>query len=1351
MSQVPATSLTDILGPQVEPRQALRDALGYLNFSSGRHDPRFACNLNTLALGLEGSPGWSASQGQAESAGPPVWRHLQRLLSQEIEASRRDAEAGQATPFRELDQAERVVALTFDRLFPAYRRHHADLLGQQREDWLLNPFFVARACEAVLRQGGPWHEAERIVPAALAELNDYIGYRPVAVLHTSQKLEPYPHERVAPIPLYERGAGIAAGPHRGLIEHAMRILHETDAAILERFWFDLACFEELGCDPRPYDFDHPANKRPNYQFGTWDLEHLDGRGNYRRLVLQQTMLDALLDRATRPSELPAEELLVEAGTVLAGAILMAAAITGTRPDAHDSSVSLHTLLPEIAAGRDDFYRFWIERLPDRHAARLRAEAESLHQPFAGARQDLNRSLSRLRASQMQHVQLAQLFARMGFPSASRRQAQLVPAASARMMCQALSLLATARNAIEQHRWSQATPIWDEARDVVERAIQCGALPDPWNILGFQAQFPLYPAVENTVHDHRLDLLAMLVRQMLSTGALLHAAAASQGDVGACRDVSQRIWSLATWWDKFASTEVSSVDGFSGREAAESSDSVAKALAARRQAGSAAGDIAFWRKHAAEFHSPKAYALVVESLLDQRDYGASLGLLMQWLGEARDAPLADGPRSFFDLAVRWLRGVHGADSVHRATGADAMPADRRWNLTRRFFDVLEANADEYWEIPDFAPLTGAPRPNRASPPGQEPSPEEGQAELLDAEHEDAEHDERDEPLYGAAYEGMSYRDTTRDGVESDMLSGGADATRLELGVEAERISDRLAFLAALARLWKIAALAAANPEFDALRSDSLAAWRERALQNRDRLLRLLESVNEFRIPRSTGSQESLHEYDRLRSAKISLLARCISTCVETAMAAMLLRASETESAPGEPAWVDSVVRTLHSLLHGDAEAARQRFSKLIEDLHGQPILYVGLEKQGDPCKIVKSQTLKHSLLYLLRGFPAQGLLNETGRLIAAAHELERRRPAGAGAITEFDRLFDAGFQSLVDSLVTLADAHPEGGDLELVDSLQKLTEFLLHRWIEHSRSIRLAALERVADDSSWRRMVEFVERYGHDLFTPSLFNVGRLRAILHQGVDAWLKSLQENPPDEPPALLAALDVEVPLAEAADRLSMVFEAVVENFAEYRDYTATTTQSDRGEGLYVLLDFLRLKAHYDRFQWTIKPVALAHEILVRRNRHAAAEMWRRGVAERTAEAADWHLKRLEELVRKYGVRLATVADRLAERFVRPLTMDRIRALVGPAVEQARRGGPCPAFDALERDLQEFTERPTGAGFDTPPWLQHLTAEVEQVHVQFFLDEDDRDFVAWLPRRVLTWEDVRRQLSSEDAGGFA
>ena len=62
--------------------------------------------------------------------------------------------------------------------------------------------------EAVLSEGGPWNETKRIVDGAIRKLNDYIGYRPIAVLE-GKRHQAYPHEWVRPIPLYIENVGVA--------------------------------------------------------------------------------------------------------------------------------------------------------------------------------------------------------------------------------------------------------------------------------------------------------------------------------------------------------------------------------------------------------------------------------------------------------------------------------------------------------------------------------------------------------------------------------------------------------------------------------------------------------------------------------------------------------------------------------------------------------------------------------------------------------------------------------------------------------------------------------------------------------------------------------------------------------------------------------------------------------------------------------------------------------------------------------------------------------------------------------------------------------------------------------------
>ena len=258
-----------------------QDILGYLNFSSGTSDPRFLKNLCDLFARIDA----------ARAKGEPAWQALHQVLRAELQAVR-----GATDAFRHVDQAEAVLGLVFDAVLPAYREFHRDLLFHQTEESLFQPLFIGRVCEAVLQQGGPWHEADRIVPAALHQLNDYIGHRPVAVLRTEQKIQPYDHEWVRPIPLWIRGAGVAPGPYRELVETALAILDTTDPALLFDAMFALEQLDELAFDPRAYDFDHPVNKRPNYLFGQWDMNKLDNAGRCRRFVLQQATLDAMLDR-----------------------------------------------------------------------------------------------------------------------------------------------------------------------------------------------------------------------------------------------------------------------------------------------------------------------------------------------------------------------------------------------------------------------------------------------------------------------------------------------------------------------------------------------------------------------------------------------------------------------------------------------------------------------------------------------------------------------------------------------------------------------------------------------------------------------------------------------------------------------------------------------------------------------------------------------------------------------------------------------------------------------------------------------------------------------------------------------
>jgi hypothetical protein len=1299
---------------------AVEQVLGYLNFSSGAADPQFLANLNRIFV-----------LAAAQQAGVPAWLAAGRLLTERLAELRKES-----ATFRDADQASAVLELVFDQALPAYRRFHRDLLFHHSDESLFRPFFIGRVCEAVLQQGPPWDERDRVVGGSIARLNDYIGHRPVAALE-SQKLEPYKHEFVRPVPIFIRGAGVSVGTEQEVVTAALKLLEETDDAILTQACFDPDLLDELAIDPRAYDFDHPANKRPNYHFGQWDPHHLDNQGRFRRFVVQQVTLEALMRRLTDAPDIAPDELLVEAAAVLAGTILMASGISGEGPATFDSTVTLSKLLPRIARYRDQFYEQLFQKIGGPHGERLKQEAKERRQPFGGARQHLNAQLARQRASQLEHVHLAKIFAHMGHTQAAREEASVVPCASARMQCEMDCLMTTAQLACDRGDLQRAADWLPQIVDLLKRAIHCGAVIDPWNILGFDAHYSLFPALENSVRDHRADELVALTDRLWALYSRVWSEAAAVDHEELSQQVARQFKETAIWWHKFAVHEVSSVEAVDSRIVYKAAERVAQAMNVWQKAGAAAGDVAFWAPHAEMFDSPKAYALVIETLLDRGDYVATMALLVHWLSQV-DRIVLRADASWHDLTERWFGRMTSLAGVDPADGAAAR---KRWDTARKFLDYLEANAETYWHPPLFQLSGGA---------------------SAAIGNESAADDEEDEDRYASAYEGMVFRDSTDDGVEGSIFETDEGSTD-ELTAESRRVAERLDFLSTVAALWKFMAMGPAfraviqlevgSPEL-AQRTTAIRRWIEQAHANRAGLAELLTAISEYRIPAPSADHDSLVEYDRRRMMKESLLERAIAASVELAGAARLLAAALAVLGEQTPAADDEhgrIVSILAALMRRDNPSARSLCRELQALLAPQPLLYVPLAKGGAAAEIVAVRARQDALQDLLDWLPRLGLWLETCELLEVARQMERDHPVGPGAVTEYDELFKIGYRAIVESLVASAATWPEKPPDEedrneaLVSCLEKLTESLLSGWLGHSRTLRLSVLERIHDRATWKKTVAFIEQYGGEIFTQRFLNLGNIRAILHQGVANWLASLQEEPRDDAPQkLLDDLTGGAALDEIAEHLGLVLESIVENYGEYRDYNSTTTQSDRGELLYMLLDFLRLRSRYDRVCWNLKPVVLAHEILVRRSQDQAARIWRKALTERINDEAGQYLIKLAELQKKYAMRMPTVADRLAERFVRPLAIDRIRALVAPAIEEARQGGEAPKFEMLRHDTNFLTREPTGVGLDVPAWLVALEEEVEDVLHADDLGCPDQCLAAIIPAVLLSYEEARAQLDA-------
>jgi hypothetical protein len=1360
----------------------LDQILGYLNFSSGNPDTKFLTNLNLLFGHLADQPE-NAERSEADSkAKKPssLAASMDHLLAQQVGKLLKDRLAvlvKDNPTFRDASQAEAVIHLTFSKLLSAYRKHHRDLLFHQSDQFLFNAFFVGRAVEAVLHREVSWDQEDEIVHSAVERLNDFIGHRPVATLE-SQKIEPYQHEWIRPVPIYIPEAGVAVGKYQAITAKAIEILKQTDPHLLRAAHFDPEKLNELAIDPRAFDFDHPINQRPNHHFGQWDEHAIDGHGYFRRFIVHQVTLDALLERVEAVSTeastavsnendqaveaVSQEEALHEASAVLAGTMLMASGISGSGPGTYDSNTTLATLLPVIASYRDQFYADLLVRLPSNHRGRLEGEALIKHQPFGGVRQDLNARLAQRRASQLVNCRLAAIFARMGYPLAAEEQSKVVPVAAARIICQIDCLLSAANESTSRGELDEAFESIPGIMSRLKRGIHCGAIVDPWNILGFDANYSLFPAVENSVRDHRVFELVEVMERIFALCSRLWSEAAASSKEDMCAAIRKQFLSIVNWWRQFAAHEVMAVDAVDADEIFQAAELVAEALALWQQGGAAAGDIGFWAEHAELFDSPKAYALVIDALMQRLDYDTSTALLVHWMSQAEFIPLQEGDASLHNLVYRWIAEQKGLlRTSDQSDEQSEIPPEKIWNRIRKFYDFIEANADNYWNVPKFDI-------NR--------KPGESEVENLFSELDNEEDDEFSQldddglggddskDLYDAAYDEVTFQDSTDDGHEGEVFDGSLMSDDA-LEAEVDRVLDRLEFLSTIAEYWSVAAtiplpVIRSDELYDAMRGrltkrrDIIGGWVDQANRNRGKLIELLESVNKYSIPTTGPDHDAMLLYDQHRLYKDQLLEQAINTCIETENAIRMLVAviqavdhlvdgvplseesnavqkatdSAEPAAANEPSKVVTyvnggapVVNVYSALLLQEPKLVVDNFPALTQHLQNESLLYVPLAKGGDPAAIVRARVVQTAVLDLLRRMPTLGLMRETYELTRTTLAMERDNPIGRGAVTEFDEIFEVAYSSMVHVLVQSTSQLKQQRETEglekkeiteeaqtvLFDCIEMLTETMLSLWLDHSRTLRLSVLEKVHDKQSWERIVEFIENYGSGLFTQQFLHLGNIRAILHQGVDRWLTQVMQSPPDL--RLFDELGAVLPKQKAVRYLTLVLESVIENYNEYRDYNTTTTQSDSGESLYMFLDFLRLRSRYDRVCWNLKPVIWAHRILVNDQENGVARMWRRSLTERVGPEADKYQGMLKKLRNTYSIRMESVARRLKGRFGHQMQIDRLKALVAPAMEDPNQRKSARVFELLQHESQAFSRSTQGVGVDLPAWLAALEQEVQ------------------------------------------
>ncbi len=1312
--------------------------LGYLNFSRGEANAEFQRGVNELCRQL--GPGWRPSE-------------LRDSLSASLEHA-----PTQNAAFTDVDQAKAVIALTLDHLLPAYQAFHRDLLFHLSDADFAHPYLIVRMFEAVLSQGPSWDQTDRIVGGALDHLNDYLGYRPLAVLENGQQMQPYPHERFRPAPLYIRDAGVAFGPYEELITRTLEFFDHTPASIQQSSYFDLAQLDEISLDLRAHDHMHPANKRTNYMFGEWDPHLIDSKGYFKRFVLRKVILDALLtwmtDTARRERGIQRDELLHDASAVLCGTMLMASSISGSGPGMHDSLTTLTSLLPKVARQRDAFYERLLQEASGARAKRLKREARLTQQPFGHVRQRLNIELAKYGARQVQTRHLGQLYARMGYFDAARKQALTIPVPSARFECEIQCLITETHLRSERGELAEALECIRSIDDMLHRGIECGALIDPWNILGFQGQFPLFHTREDSLHDMRAELLIEMMERIFRahSHALTESAARGNSELG--RECSQRFGQMAEWWDRFATTIVEDLPDVSGAESVNSARHVAAALSEWQSAGAEAGDISFWRQHVDDFQSSKAYAVVVDALLERSDRVAALGLLMQWLSETEDIGLESGTYSLTVRLVRWMRLV--AD--------DALSSDgNALDTIVRLFALLEANAEHLWQPPNLGDTLGAEFVDEMDDDSDTQDLLEDTYESSDWDDDDDEEDE----LFGAAYDDVVFKDSADDGFDSDTVDeGGNRGGDTAIEQLADQLEPRLRFLETLAQLWEMAA----HPLADRLRNVSepvdeqtaallshLQNWIGHVNRLQRGLQKMMTSIWEFDISPSSGDPDSNIEYDEQVQTQFLVVQTILTTNVGLQGAERSLRSCIPVGMdlPGDhrkrSAEETAVLDVYRGILTRKPTCVQQALPRLLKHLSRRPLLYVPLSNDGDPEPIRQVQSLQSLMRFLLAQLPGLGLLRETWQVLQTAFRMERSsRPMGQ-AVTEFDQLFRIALRSSVDCVIRSSASWKfstnrsqtsrrrsqraqhsqrlhrrsrsransrrrqrthEHRNAALVEIVSVIVQQYSGLWLKHSQTTRLSTVEGLADAGLWKDVKDFIRRYGADLFHARMLTLGNVRTILHSGVDLFLDYLEETAdPLRPMKLIDDMDDgTIDRDQVVEYLELIYGTLVDRIDRFVEYNSTTTQSDYGEKFYCLLDFLRAEAAYERDAWNLTPFVVAHEQLAAHASPDVARLWESAFARRNQENAEQHVLRLQRLEKIHGMHLPALTDRIEERFVKPLAVNRMLALVEPAVEDARNNRePSAAFEALREEIQSYLESTSGSGIDVAPWLRNIEKEVE------------------------------------------
>ena len=287
------------------------------------------------------------------------------------------------------------------------------------------------------------------------------------------------------------------------------------------------------------------------------------------------------------------------------------------------------------------------------------------------------------------------------------------------------------------------------------------------------------------------------------------------------------------------------------------------------------------------------------------------------------------------------------------------------LAIKFFDYLEANADEYWEIPS---LDGVDIEIL-----EEPDDAVVEAEAIEEEDEDDE----EKSIFAAAYEDVTFRDSTDDDVEGTVVDQpGPDQPPSEIDEQTDRVERRLKFHATLAKLWTLATRlvrARSTTRKKHAPGSFLKGWTAKARDHFQGMLKFMDVLHDYaaaetlrllRFARRVRPQPA-HEGTARWASRSRRVPRSDARSEPFPPRAAPIDIRDVKEGP---AWEPHLLRLERALLQQKPDVARSLLPAFMKNFHAEPLLYRPLHQGGHPRPILRANIAQTILRGLVGNLP-----------------------------------------------------------------------------------------------------------------------------------------------------------------------------------------------------------------------------------------------------------------------------------------------------------------------------------------------------------------------------------------------